>query len=166
MRGGGGYFKAAHKSGEWKERTGSGMAIVPFQNKDDADAYGTKIIEFPSITLLRSRLVQLGVKESVPACPRCSTMCNHESIFIYTVKKNHRGSASTLNLLQMIEPPISSMLFARLRARGKGDLLHFSPELNFLCRWNLIWRFDDLERFNSAGKIGVAAPSFIPFGQH
>ena len=52
MRGGGGYFKAAHKSGEWKERTGSGMAIVPFQNKDDADAAdGTKIIELPSITL-------------------------------------------------------------------------------------------------------------------
>ena len=42
MRGGGGYFKAAHKSGEWKERTGSGMAIVPFQYKDDAGADGTK----------------------------------------------------------------------------------------------------------------------------
>ena len=42
MRGGGGYFKAAHKSGEWKERTGSGMTIVPSQYKDDAGADGTK----------------------------------------------------------------------------------------------------------------------------
>ena len=54
--------------------------------------------------------------------------------------KNYKGSAPTLNRLLMIEPPISSLLFARLQARGRFTALVFRIELFVSPEFNLAFR--------------------------